>query len=231
MFRVDTTTAVATLPATKPAGTQGYFTEGNPSSGLLATVPGVDWFNMTQEELMAVVLAAGLTPSKTDNTQLLQAIILLAIPPGRIDMYGGATPPSGYLLCNGAAVSRTTYAALFAKISTTWGVGDGSTTFNVPDFRGRAPIGAGQGTGLTNRALGATLGEEAHALTTAEMPAHTHPIVPDSTPFKADGTIATGTNGWSTQASGGTTVTGSTGSGTAHNTMQPSAAVNFIIKT
>jgi microcystin-dependent protein len=58
-------------------------------------------------------------------------------------MWATATAPSGYLLCNGTAVSRATYSALFAVISTTFGVGDGSTTFNLPDFRDRMPIGAG----------------------------------------------------------------------------------------
>ena len=69
---------------------------------------------------------------------------------GIIQMFAGATPPSGWLICDGSAVSRTTYATLFAAIGTTWGTGDGSTTFNLPDLRGRAPIGAGTGSGLTS---------------------------------------------------------------------------------
>ena len=62
---------------------------------------------------------------------------------GMVQMFAGSTAPSGWLLCNGAAVSRTTYAALFAVIGTTYGSGDGSTTFNLPDLRDRMPIGAG----------------------------------------------------------------------------------------
>jgi hypothetical protein len=97
---------------------------------------------------------------------------------GAMKLWPGATAPAGYLLCDGAAVSRTTYAALYSALggaSSPWGQGDGSTTFNVPDMRGRAPKGAGQGTGLTNRALGATTGTETHLLTSAEsgVPAHT----------------------------------------------------------
>jgi microcystin-dependent protein len=61
-------------------------------------------------------------------------------------MYAGTSVPTGFLACDGSAVSRTTYAALFAVISTTWGIGDGSTTFNVPDMRDRVPIGSGTGT-------------------------------------------------------------------------------------
>jgi microcystin-dependent protein len=83
----------------------------------------------------------------------------------------GATAPAGWLLCDGSAVSRTTYAALFAEIGTTCGPGDGSTTFNLPDMRGRVPVGKNTGTFLT---LGQQGGEEAHALTSGEMPPHTH---------------------------------------------------------
>ena len=60
--------------------------------------------------------------------------------------YGGASAPSGWLLCDGSAWPRNAYAALFGVIGTTFGAGDGSTTFNVPDLRGKAPIGAGQDT-------------------------------------------------------------------------------------
>src|SRR4030067_455759 len=109
MFRVDTTTAVATLPPPKPAGTPGYFTEGSQQSGLLATVPGVDFFNALQEEVVAPILAAGLTLSKSDNTQLLAAIKAISEPTGSMKMYAGAAAPTHWLLRNGAAISPTTY--------------------------------------------------------------------------------------------------------------------------
>lgn len=67
-------------------------------------------------------------------------------PPGTVIANASATLPYGYLLCDGAAISRTTYAQLFTALSTTWGAGDGSTTFNVPDLRGRVVVGAGTGT-------------------------------------------------------------------------------------
>lgn len=102
--------------------------------------------------------------------------------PGDLKLTAVAAPPAGWLACDGSAVSRTTYPALFAALggaTSPWGQGDGSTTFNVPDFRGRVPIGAGQGAGLTNRVRGeyggGTLdtaspkrGEEAHLLAAAE---------------------------------------------------------------
>lgn len=139
---------------------------------------------------------------------------------GVIKMFGGSSAPTGYLMCNGDAVNRTTYADLFAVIGTSFGSGDGSTTFNVPDMRGRAPIGVGTGTGLTARAMGATVGAETHTLTEAEMPAHTHSL----------GVNAAG-SGIESGGEFGTGSSGSTGGGGAHNNMQPSLAVNFIIKT
>lgn len=91
------------------------------------------------------------------------------IPAGSMQMYGGAAAPSGWILCDGSAVSRTTYANLFTAISTTFGVGDGSTTFNVPDMRQKFPIGkAASGTGST---LGGTGGTIDH---THSVPAHYH---------------------------------------------------------
>ncbi len=110
-------------------------------------------------------------------------------PSGTIVAFGGSTAPAGYLPCDGAPVSRTTYSALFSAIGTTWGVGDGTTTFNVPDLRGRFPLGMGQGNTAqgggagTNRVLGvksngassgATAGAETHLLTITEMPSHNH---------------------------------------------------------
>ena len=76
------------------------------------------------------------------------------IPAGTILAYGGAAAPTGYLLCDNSAVSRTTYARLFAVISTTFGVGNGSTTFNVPDLRDKVPLGKG----TNNSTLGTTTG-------------------------------------------------------------------------
>ena len=95
-------------------------------------------------------------------------------PVGTISSFGFVTPPRGWLLCDGLAVSKVTYSDLFAVIGTNFGSGDGTTTFNVPDMRGRFILGAGAGTGLTNRALAAQGGEEVHANSVAEMAAHTH---------------------------------------------------------
>jgi len=95
---------------------------------------------------------------------------------GDLKLSLATVPPPGWLLCDGSAISRGTYANLFAVFGTTYGAGDGSSTFNLPDLRGRALVGAGQGAGLTNRPLGSNGGEERHALTIAEMASHNHGI-------------------------------------------------------
>lgn len=166
---------------------------------------------------------------------------------GIIQMFAGATPPTGWLVCDGSAISRTTYATLFAAIGTTWGAGDGSTTFNIPDLRGRAPIGAGTGSGLTARTLGGKLGEETHVLTAGEtgLRAHTHAFTQPTVKVKYSKAVASGSatnhiDGSSSsstaapmEVTGGAVgaVTGGEKSGSAHNNMQPSAVVNFIICT
>lgn len=99
------------------------------------------------------------------------------IPSGAIMAYGGSSAPSGWLLCDGSAVSRTTYAGLFGAISTAYGSGNGSTTFNLPDLRGNVPVGLDTG---TFNALGKTGGEETHLLITAEIPSHAHGLSSDT---------------------------------------------------
>lgn len=86
-------------------------------------------------------------------------------------MFAGSTAPSGFLMCDGSAVSRTTYADLFDEIGTTYGNGDGSSTFNLPDLVGRVIIG----TSLSH-SLGDVGGEETHTLLSAEIPVHDHSI-------------------------------------------------------
>lgn len=149
---------------------------------------------------------------------------LAIVPTGFIGPYAGGTVPNGWVLCDGRQLSRVDYKALFDVTGTTWGVGDGSTTFNVPDSRGRALIGSGTGSGLTARALGATVGEETHALITAELPAHAHDLTTSS---GAGGTLTVTTaNGTGVTTSG---LVQSAGSGTAHQNMQPSLVATMMI--
>lgn len=94
-------------------------------------------------------------------------------PPGVMKAYGGAAAPSGYLLCDGAAVSRATYVDLFTVIGTAYGAGDTSTTFNVPNLKGRIPPGLDAAIGDFD-ALGKTGGAKTVTLGVAEIPSHTH---------------------------------------------------------
>lgn len=158
-------------------------------------------------------------------------IAALSSTPGIIAMYGGAVAPTGWLLCDGSTVNRVTYAALFSAVGTAFGAGDGSTTFKLPDLRGRSPLGVGTGSGLTARTMGASGGEETHVLTDAEMPVHDHGtgvLEGDFMVFTDNPkTIAAGTDIAHTT----TPLTAPAGSDTAHNTMHPYQVVNYIIKT
>lgn len=252
MYRIDDSSAAASIPTPEAAGPEGFFTEGNPVLNIQGTRERASWFNMVQEELRAIVMAAGLTPSKTTYNQVLTSIetliearagnyaldsgtanayvialspaitsysngltvrvliahantgastldagggvvalvndvgsalvsgdlpsgcivsatyiassnkfmitslvasqaitqaqadaryapIIAGMPPGTIIDFAGTAAPAGYLVCptasgGGQLVPRATYAALFAAIGTTWGAGDGSTTFGIPWF-------------------------------------------------------------------------------------------------
>ena len=151
------------------------------------------------------------------------------LPPGAMMQFAGAAAPAGWALCQGQAVSRTsaTYRALFAAIGSTYGGGDGTTTFNLPDMRRRVPVGAGgMGTGTLGSARGSTGGEEDHLLSTGEMPAHSH-----SAPYA---TLASGPRRGAVAGqllvSNFSLNTSSAGGGRGHNNIQPSLVLNYIIK-
>ena len=106
-------------------------------------------------------------------TTSLDYKVSYGIPAGVINMWATTTAPTAWLLCDGTAVSRTTYASLFAVISTTYGVGDGSTTFNLPNLKGKVPVGRDSGDASFDT-MGELGGAKTHTLTSAEMPVHTH---------------------------------------------------------
>lgn len=147
------------------------------------------------------------------------------VPVGTIAPYGGSNDPAYWLICDGRAISRTAYSELFSVIGTTYGTGDGSTTFNIPDLRGNIAIGASE-----DYELGDSGGEETHTLTVNEMPSHTH---------KTQG-IAYQTQSYSTNPlnyvladldnSYRTEFMMPAGGGQAHNNMQPYVVTNYIVK-
>lgn len=130
------------------------------------------------------------------------------VPTGGMLMWGTASAPTGYLLCSGSAVSRSTYSALFAVIGTAFGAGDGSTTFTLPDFRDRFPVGAGTtySANSTGGSANSTLPAHDHTGTTNSAGAHEHLVVASvgntGAPGPGTGPTVTGSNsvsafGWS----------------------------------
>ena len=151
-----------------------------------------------------------------------------AIPAGSVQAFAASSAPSGWLLCQGQAVSRTTYADLFGVIGTTYGSGNGSTSFNLPDYRGRTLVGV-DSSQSEFATLGQTGGEKAHTLTVAEMPSHRHRITSNGTRNIGAAGTAVGKEflGSNTYEDYTTDLNGGDG---AHNNLQPYIAANYIIR-
>ena len=203
------------------------------SSNLSATEPanlyaGLFWFDTTNDELKLrneandgwIVMGKFSGNANTSDT-----------PSGAILQFAGSSAPANWLLCDGALISRTTYATLFGVIGTNYGAGDGSTTFKLPDLRGRVPVGAGQGSSLTNRVIAATGGAETHTLTVSQIPSHSHdiPLYDYSDGGQANLTTA-GTDDVGDFRSNSQDPVDNTGGNQPHNNMQPFLVVNHIIK-
>ena len=152
------------------------------------------------------------------------------LPIGTIVPFGSDTFPENWLLCDGSAVSRTTYQDLFNIIGTTYGAGDGFTTFNLPDLRGRVSVGKSSDTEFDT--LGETGGEKKHTLTIDEMPSHTHELYAaagGSTQFSAYASKDNGNTG-AGEISGYSSVPKYKGNNQPHNILQPYIVTNYIIK-
>ena len=223
---------------------------GNPV--VPATVISTSWANTTLSDIATAltgsVSADGQTPitgnlqmssnlitglgngvSAQDAVTLSQLNAVNSVITGSIQMWPTASAPTGYLLCAGSAVSRTTYADLFAILGTTFGAGDGSTTFNLPNYTDKMPIGAG-----TIAALGATGGSK-----DAIVVSHTHSITDNGHAHGIFSTTIAGQPGNQVGVRSGSqsTDTATTGisinsagtSGTNAN-LPPYLGINFIIK-
>jgi microcystin-dependent protein len=153
--------------------------------------------------------------------------------------YGSSDPvdPDGvtrWMICDGRAISRTTYAALYAALTTTYGSGDGSTTFCLPDARGKVLGGVGSFTdvdGTTETfARAGVYGEFNHTLSQAEIPAHEHTIGAELVTAHDDSAYSAESGSNIKVTSIGSGATGSIGGNAAHNNLQPTLAVNHIIR-
>lgn len=182
---------VSQVPPVIPADAQtGYPTDGSSTGGVSATVPKAFWYYMLSEEIANAIKGGGLNLDRNDLSQLNQSIDkriqaavetietalgqitdkisqVEATPPGAVMPFATDKQPSRYwLYCDGRAVSRTTYRNLFAVIGTTYGAGNGSTTFNLPDYRGAFIRGLDSGRGLDGgRRLGTLQGDAMRNIT------------------------------------------------------------------
>lgn len=187
----DTTTGTFNI-ARIPTGTTGTTVAfGNHTHSYVPTVSSTDnavaRFDGTGGALQTSTVSvsdggvmSGLASPTASSDAATKGYVDARLPTGIISPFGGSSAPSGWLLCAGQAVSRSAYAALFAVVGTTYGAGDGSTTFNLPDLRGRTVAGL-DNMGGTDAArldwantLGTVGGTQNHTLTAAEMPSHDH---------------------------------------------------------
>jgi microcystin-dependent protein len=157
------------------------------------------------------------------------------VPAGTMMWYGGSTAPSGWIECNGAAVSRSTYSTLFNKIGTAFGVGDGSTTFNLPNQARRVLVGkGGSSSGTLGSSIGSTGGAETQTLSATELPAHTHTYVEwihNSYAANNNQLALPIIDDYSNPDYKTSYNTGNTGGGGSHNIIQPSLVSMLIIRT
>jgi microcystin-dependent protein len=217
------------------------FCEAVPGNNTDMCVKVEKFFNVPQK--LCDLFNWMLTPDGAISDAFKMEVASFLMPTGSFLFSATLNMGSAFLQCTGVAISRTTYAALFAQIGTRYGAGDGSTTFNLPNLQGRSPIGAGSGSGLTFRDINnPNVGEEDHELTEAENGAHRHliadPMVGSvaltSSDQTLDNDVSGGLTGYTLEGKTGEEATvGRTsvsGGGQGHNTVHPCFVGFWFIK-
>lgn len=206
------------------------FTNPNPMTG--STGGGQPHNNLQPYQVVNYIIKWTMATSNdnegalTERLNALESTANAILPTGSIVATALSSPPAGWLLCDGSAVSRTEFASLFGVIGTTYGSGDGTTTFNLPDLRGRVPVGR-DSTQIEFDTLGEAGGSKTHTLTVSEMPSHSHRT--------RRGFGYTGGSNWTATdnenlGASFNQSTEATGGGQPHNNLQPYRVVNYIIK-
>lgn len=157
---------------------------------------------------------------------------------GEIKMFAGNFAPRGYAFCDGQLLAVSQNDALFSLLGTIYG-GDGRTTFGLPDLRGRIPVHAGQGPGLSSRRLGSKSGAERETITVNQMPSHRHTVEGSNnmaTHETLQGNVLAGSVGGNFYSSTATKssqlesgVVANTGGSQSHNNMMPTLCIHFIV--
>ena len=209
-FTVDD---IPNIPASKI--TSGTFTDDRlPATALNSNV---DLTNLSASNLTSGTLADARFPSTLPAINGANLSGIEGTATGTIVSWSTSSVPTGFLECDGTAVSRSTYSALFTAIGTTYGSGDGSSTFTLPNMQDKVQVGKSSG-----KALASTGGSETHTLSISELASHNHSGAGAGSGTGAGGNVRTIASG---------TSTGSTGGGNAHSIMQPYIALLYIIKT
>lgn len=211
--------ASVAIDDTAPTGDESLWYQ--PSKGIFNILIDGQWVEATRKGLDGT--------DGTDGTNGVDGAS--GSPTGTISMWGATAPPTDHLICNGTAISRTTYSVLFAVLGTIYGVGDGSTTFNLPNLKGNVAVGLDSAQTEFD-ALGKTGGAKTHQLTVDEMPSHSHRVYVDNDTTPDGGSGGIGGEDIAQDilmADNGAIV--STGGDVAHNNIQPYITLNYIIKT
>lgn len=227
------------------------FVAQNPSTGQRATATDAAWFNSVQEELCTVITGAGIALNKNATNQLLlaiQSMVTKTVPSGVIAPFAGNAAPTGYLIANGQAISRETYPDLWVIAQTNlaadatdftnnpgkFGRGNGTTTFQVPDLRGKFIRGLDAGAGIdATRALGTYQQDAMQNVTGAVGPLQFRntPTVSGAFALGATGANGNDSSGGDVSRTVNFDLSTAPGIRTATETRPKNIALNYIIKT